>query len=185
MPLFPSLTLAFSSSHIPCNTWALDTLSPPKADTSATSTYSMKGSPVITTIISCIIMLGMYLCMHFMMGKPAPTEPTEVKEPLVRRDSQVAYADIAFSSPPKQFTITNPLTDEVILKLDDVTDLEWSGDLNIPKDTESLELRVDATWEKHSGHQFIYIVLSTDEQDATSTLKSTTNIQDTATFHWR
>ena len=145
----------------------------------------MKGSPVITTIISCIIMLGMYLCMHFMMGKPALTEPIEAEEPLVRRDSQVAYADIYFSSPPQQFIITNPLTDEVILKLDDVADLEWSGDLNIPKDTESLELKVDATWERHSGHQIIYIELSVGELEATGTLKSTKDIEDTATFYWR
>ena len=144
----------------------------------------MKGSPIISTITACAIMLGMYLCMQFSLADAPEPELGDNQDEEVDRDSELMNAEIYFSTPPKSLTLRDPLTQKPVIELTDLTETEWSGEITIPKYTESLELIVDAKWENHSGLHFIEIQLYSDEREASATLKGETDIEDTANFKW-
>ena len=143
----------------------------------------MKGSPIISTLLACFIMLLLYLAMQ--MGlKQNPTtsvEPTEV----IPTQTTTVFAEIYFSTPPVSFRLSQPTTGKVILSEINDGSTEWSGEIQVPLPLDDLELNAAATWKTHPGIQFMQIVLSPLDRDSSSaTLRSETDIDTTAHFHW-
>lgn len=144
----------------------------------------MKGSPIISTLIATVIMLGLYALMQVgLRQKPVSTNLIEVDPPpsnMVR-----VFAEIYFATPPESFSITHPTTGEILINKKNLDSTEWSGDLLVPAPLDDLEINVSATWKSHPGMQFMQITLSPNDRDpASATLRSESDIDTTATFHW-
>jgi len=150
----------------------------------------MKGSPILATALSCLIMLGMYVGMRVAFAE----DDTPIVEPKISdivSSSQVSvYVEIYFSSQPNSFSLIHPATGKVLIKVENIDDTEWSGDVFIPVEkltSEELEIQCTAKWESPSaGHHFMQVIISPDELDPqTNTLRAADNIADVMNFHWK
>ncbi len=151
----------------------------------------MKGSPIISTIVACLIMLGIYLCMHTFLRPQQQIADSKIPAAPQNHHSREAeilyFIEIQSSTPPSSILITHPITGEVILKISDLTETEWTGEILLPllEEGSQIELNVNAQWQDtpEDTQNFIHIVLSTpDDSDTSSVLRSPGNIDTTATF---
>lgn len=149
----------------------------------------MKGSPILATALACLIMLGMYVGMRVAFSKDdIPIVEPEVSE--VVSSAQVSvYVEIYFSSQPKNFSLIHPATGKVLIKVENIDDVEWAGDVFIPVEkltSEELEIQCEANWESPSaGYHFMQVIISPDELDPqTKTIRAPKDITDIMNFHW-
>lgn len=149
----------------------------------------MKGSPILATALACLIMLGMYVGMRVAFSKDdIPIVEPEVSE--VVSSAQVSvYVEIYFSSQPKNFSLIHPATGKVLMKVENIDDVEWAGDVFIPVEkltSEELEIQCEANWESPSaGYHFMQVIISPDELDPqTKTIRAPNDITDIMNFHW-
>lgn len=150
----------------------------------------MKGSPILATMLACFIMLVMYAGMRVAFSKDDPP----VLEPNISSPSPSGkvsvYAEIYFSSRPKNFSITHPDSGLSILNITDHDASEWSGELFIPVEkltSGEIEFLGKCTWKSpEDGHQFMQIIISPEDLDQqTHTLRAEGDIADIITFHWK
>jgi hypothetical protein len=149
----------------------------------------MKGSPILATALACLIMLGMYVGMRVAFAE----DDTPIVEPEVSdvvSSAQVSvYVEIYFSSQPNSFSLIHPATGKVWVKVENIDDVEWSGDGFIPVEkltSGELEIQCRAKWESRSaGYHFMQVIISPDELDPqTMTLRAADDIADIMNFHW-
>lgn len=153
----------------------------------------MKGSPILATILACLIMLGMYVGMRVAFSDPVePVNTTLTDAPVSTTASSgqtSVYVEIYFSSKPEYFSITHPATAKVLVKAENLDSSEWSGDVIIPVEkltSTDLEIQCQTHWSSTaSGYNFMQIIISPDELDPQSkTLRAESDIVDLLTFHW-
>ncbi len=151
----------------------------------------MKGSPIISTILACIIMLGIYLCMQTFLRSDVQIVESKNSVNTKKHPSAAVYIlhyiEIQTSTPPSSILITHPITGEELLKITDLTETEWTGEIDIPLTDEEnqIEFNVSAQWDKtpEGTQNFIYIQLSSRLSSDTSTvLRGPQDIDTTATF---
>lgn len=152
----------------------------------------MKGSPIISTLLAAIIMVSIYLIMHTRLASNNSSEPDHTSRSKTKLEDRKgesmvsAYIEVHFSTPPASFTIYHPVSNQKIVEINDHSDNEWSDEILIPEG-DSIELNVVAKWKDSDDDRqhFVQLILSPNgKDDASTTLRSMTDIDTTATFTW-
>ncbi|MEZ7957290.1 MAG: hypothetical protein QMC23_11240 [Rubritalea sp.] len=153
----------------------------------------MKGSPILASALVCLIMLSMYVGMRVAFSE----DDTAIVEPRVTEvtaSEQISvYAEIYFSSQPKNFSLIHPATGKTLIKVENIDDAEWSGDIFIPVEkltstiSKEIEIQGAAEWQSsEASYHFMQVIISPDELDPqTRTLRAAGDIKDIMNFHWK
>lgn len=156
----------------------------------------MKGSPILSTITATLIMAAAYLWLHLTLYSSSPitdiAQTTSANHEtnqatLISQNRLACYIEAHFSTPPKKFIISHPISGKTIISKTNLTDNEWSGEITIHK-AETADLNVYATWEPDSTNKqnFLQLVLSPNQmEDSSVTLRNNAEIDTTATFQLR
>lgn len=150
----------------------------------------MKGSPILATVLACLIMLGMYVGMRVAFSKDDhPTDELQVSKPILHGEISV-HTEIYFSHQPKNFSISHPATGKKLLSVTDPDSAEWSGEITIPVEkltSGEIEFMGNVEWaEEKDGYHFMQVIISpTDLNTKASTLRAEGDIADIMKFHWR
>jgi len=143
-------------------------------------------------------MAGAYLWLHFTLhASTANTDQAHhtssdlsLQNGAEAENTITCYIEAHFSTPPKSLKISDPISGKVITRISDLTDNEWSDEINLTIG-QSVELNVQATWAEDdvvdsTQQNFIQLVLSPDQmEDSTMTLRNAGDIDTTATFQLR
>ena len=152
----------------------------------------MKGSPILATALACLIMFSMYVGMRLVFSQDDATN-NKAKD-LIANSQQfpisttTAYADLYFSAQPETVIIQYPSTNTTLLKLTDLEEYEWSGEIQLPTNPiNELELLCEVKWQNsEDGYQFIQLILSPDNHsDQSQTLRAEGDIADIMSFQWK
>ncbi|MFC5050362.1 hypothetical protein ACFPK9_07040 [Rubritalea spongiae] len=164
----------------------------------------MKGSPIIATAITILVLLGIYIGMRSIL-LPEGTQPANDDhahhdhaghdhsghdhphdEHSGHDDSAVETDfELYFSSTPRSLTIVQPATEKQILKVTDFESPEWFGSGTLKLTGHHVELQVDVEWETPTEMNMVEIILSPAKHGSRSkTLRSDDNISDIADFSW-
>lgn len=169
----------------------------------------MKGSPIIATGITIIVLLCLYLGIRAVV-LPEGVQPVaggghghdhhghdhhghdhgghdHGSHGDGGHDDTALNTDfeIFFSSIPKSLTITQPLNSQEVLKVESFDGVEWTGSGVLNLTGHDVELAVDVVWNEPSEMNFVQIVLSPDKhQSKSATLRSDGDISDIAEFNW-
>ena len=157
----------------------------------------MKGSPIIATAISIVVLLGLYIGMRAVI---LPEEPesnsvdahaghdhgSHNKATGGHNDNALETDfELYFSSVPKMVTITQPSTKKEVLKITDLDSLEWTGSGIMSLNGHFVELQIDVEWETPSEMNFVQIVASPARHASRDkTLRSDGDISDIAELNW-
>ena len=157
----------------------------------------MKGSPIIATAITIVVLLGLYLGMRAIILPEAPQatavdahaghDHSSQQEPAGGHDDNALETDfeLYFSSIPKSVTITQPSTKKEVLKITDLDSAEWTGSGTMSLDGHFVELQIDVEWQTPSEMNFVQIVASPARHASREkTLRSDGDISDIAEFNW-
>ena len=154
----------------------------------------MKGSPILATLLACLIMLAMYLGMQAAFSdhkKPSTTNVPASSEKSTTHQTSV-YLDIYLSNEAKNFTLSHPATDKILIHEDDLQSSEWSGEITLPLKTitnQEIELQCQVEWStppSSDSYQFIQVIISPSDLDAQSqTARAQGDISDILTFNWK
>ena len=152
----------------------------------------MKGSPILATTLACLIMFSMYVGMRLVFSQDDATN-NKAKD-LIANSQQfpisttTAYADLYFSAQPETVIIQYPSTNTTLLKLTDLEEYEWSGEIQLPTNPiNELELLCEVKWQNsEDGYKFIQLILSPDDHsDQSQTLRAEGDIADIMSFQWK
>ena len=152
----------------------------------------MKGSPILATALACLIMFSMYVGMRLVFSQDDATN-NKAKD-LIANSQQfpisttAAYADLYFSAQPETVIIQYPSTNTTLLKLTDLEEYEWSGEIQLPTNPiNELELLCEVKWQNsEDGYQFIQLIVSPDDHsDQSQTLRAEGDIADIMSFQWK
>ena len=157
----------------------------------------MKGSPIIATAITTVILLGLYIGMRAII---LPEEPKKVTadahaghDHSNHGEAKGGHNDSAletdfelyFSSIPKAVTITQPSTTKEVLKLTDIDSAEWTGSGTMSLTGHFAELQIDVEWLTPGEMNFVQIIASpASHASREKTLRSDGDISDIAEFNW-
>jgi|GEM_PF-1644312 hypothetical protein len=157
----------------------------------------MKGSPIIATAITIVVLLGLYIGMRAIIlpeqPKSATADPhaghdhSSHQEPTGGHDDSALETDfeLYFSSIPKTVTITQPSTKNEIVKISDLDSAEWTGSGTMSLEGHFVELQIDVEWQTPSEMNFVQIVASPARHASRDkTLRSDGDISDIAEFNW-
>lgn len=157
----------------------------------------MKGSPIIATAITIVVLLGLYVGMRAIILPEAPQatavdahaghDHSSQQEPAGGHDDRALETDfeLYFSSIPKSVTITQPSTQKEVLKLTELDSAEWTGSGTMSLDGHFVELQIDVEWQTPSEMNFVQIVASPARHASREkTLRSDGDISDIAEFNW-
>lgn len=154
----------------------------------------MKGSPIIATAITIIVLLGLYMGMRTILlpedskvaanshagHDHAPSSSTGHDDSALETDFE-----LYFSSTPKSLTITQPSTEKKVLKITEFESPEWFGSGVMSLDGHHVELQVDVEWESPAEMNMVEIILNPAKHASRSkTLRNDDNISDIADFAW-
>lgn len=93
--------------------------------------------------------------------------------------------EIYFSSTPKSLIISQPATEEEVLKVTEFDSPEWLGTGVLSLDGHHVELQVDVEWEEPAEMNMVEIILNPAAHASRSkTLRNDDNISDIADFNW-
>lgn len=155
----------------------------------------MKGSPLIATAVTIIVLLGLYVGMRVLILDDVPqgveehdhgSHGDEGEEAGGHDDSALeTQVDVLFSSTPTVFRVVHPVTEKVLLEVKDVEGTEWSGPVTMSLEGHDVELLVEVEWATPGQRNFVQVSLS-PENHATKqvALSSEENISEIAEFHW-
>ncbi|MFC4992940.1 hypothetical protein [Rubritalea tangerina] len=166
----------------------------------------MKGSPIIATAITIVVLLGLYMGMRTLIlpdsldaqEKHAGHDhdhdhPHPHPHPHPSEDNHGDHDDSAlntdfelfFSSIPKSVTISQPSTEKEILKLTDISELEWSGPGVLNLNGHHVELQVDIEWVTPQDMNFVQVIVNPAQHASREvTLRSDDHISDIAELSW-
>mgnify|MGYP005996186295 CR=1 FL=1 len=155
----------------------------------------MKGSPIIATIVVILILLGIYAGTRTLLldgNDKVETDPHAghnhgAEAPATGHDdtSLETQFEITFSSKPKSIKITQPSTKKEILNTTEIDDVEFNTTAQMSLDGHHVELAVEIQWENPGPMNFAEISISPARHATKSaTLKSDSDIDDIAEFHW-
>ncbi|MGJ8672137.1 hypothetical protein [Rubritalea sp.] len=158
----------------------------------------MKGSPIIATAITILVLLGLYMGMRTILlpedPKPQPGEHADHhghnhEAPASNGghdDSALeTFFEIYFSSTPKSLSISQPSTEKEILMASEFDSPEWTGSGIVSLDGHNVELQIDVEWENPAEMNMIEIIVSPAKHASRSkTLRNDGNISDIADFAW-
>ena len=157
----------------------------------------MKGSPIIATAITIVVLLGLYVGMRAIILPEAPQatavdahaghDHSSQQEPAAGHDDRALETDfeLYFSSIPKSVTITQPSTKKEVLKITDLDSAEWTGSGTMSLDGHFVELQIDVEWQTPSEMNFVQLVASPARHASREkTLRSDGDISDIAEFNW-
>ncbi|MGJ8655675.1 MAG: hypothetical protein ACSHX6_04420 [Akkermansiaceae bacterium] len=152
----------------------------------------MKGSPILATLLACLIMLAMYAGMRVAFSIDGNTTQPETSTPVehIKADQVSVYLEIYFSSEAKNFSLTHPATALPLIKVNNLNASEWSGDVFIPVKkltSDEIEIQCEAQWESpQDGYKFMQVIISPDDLDSqTQTIRAEGDITDIMKFHWK
>lgn len=155
----------------------------------------MKGSPIVATAITIVVLLGLYLGMRTILlpesPKPAKTAHAGhdhgTKTPTEDHDDSALETDfeLYFSSTPKSVVITQPATDKEILNITEFDSPEWTGTGVMNLEGHHVELQVDIIWNTPSEMNFVELVASpANHATKKATLRSDSDISDILELSW-
>jgi len=156
----------------------------------------MKGSPILSTITATLLMAGAYLWLHLTLYSKTSTANHTMPQPYVDgelhpkaldNNSVSCYIEAHFSSPPSSFSLSDPLSGNLLVSETYLEDIEWSGEIILPKG-DSAAINIHAVWEEDTAgkQHFIQLILSPDQmEDSTVTLRNDGEIDTTASFQLR
>ena len=164
----------------------------------------MKGSPIIATAITIVVLLGLYLGIRSIL-LPEPPQSNAAHDhaghdhgahdhphphphtPSEEHDDSALETDfeLYFSSTPKSLTITQPATENQVLKVNEFDSPEWFGSGTLNLEDHTIELQVDVEWEEPAEMNMVEIILNPAKHASrTKTLRNDDNISDIADFSW-
>lgn len=167
----------------------------------------MKGSPIIATAITIVVLLLMYLGIRAVV---LPEDGSTASDPHAGHDhgshaghNHGDHADhgnapaehddraletefeLYFSSVPASVSIKQPSTGKEVFKLNDFDSPEWFGSGKINLEGHAIELEVEVTWKEAAEMNFVQIVLNPARHAGKEkTLRSDGDISDIAEFNW-
>lgn len=159
----------------------------------------MKGSPIISTLIVILVLLGLYTVTRTVLLGDADKAQTEHaghdhdheghdhgSHATGHDDSSVeTQFEVVFSTKPKSLKITHPVTKQDIINTTEFDSLEWLGEAAISLEGHTVELLVEVTWENPGEMNFVQISLSPAKHATReATLRSEGDISDIAKFNW-
>jgi len=157
----------------------------------------MKGSPIIATAITIVVLLGLYIGMRaVILPEEAQSDVVDAhaghdhgnhQETVAGHDDNALETDfeLYFSSIPKTVTITQPSTKKEVLKITDIDSSEWTGSGILSLNGHFVELQVDIEWQTPGEMNFIQIVASPARHASRDkTLRSDGNISDIVELAW-
>lgn len=156
----------------------------------------MKGSPIIATAITIVVLLGLYLGMRAVIlpesPKPAADphaghDHAKQSQPAGEHDDSALETDfeLYFSSPPKSVKITQPASGKEVLSIAQLDSSEWTGSGTMSLDGHHVELQVEVEWVTPSEMNFIQIIVSPARHASREkTLRSDDDISDIAELVW-
>ena len=157
----------------------------------------MKGSPIIATAITIVVLLGLYIGMRAIIlpedPQTAAADPHAGHDHSSHQEATNGHDDNAletdfelyFSSIPKTVTITQPSTKKEVVKITDIDSAEWTGSGTVSLNGHFVELQIDVEWQTPSEMNFAQIVVSPARHASRDkTLRSDGNISDIAEFNW-
>ncbi|WP_018969765.1 hypothetical protein [Rubritalea marina] len=164
----------------------------------------MKGSPIIATALTIVILLGLYLGMRALI-LPEGVQPVansghghdhgghdhgdhghDHGDAHGHNDTAVeSEFEIYFSSMPKRMSISIPSTGKELFNVEEFDSQEWNGSATLNLEAHHIELQVDIEWEQPENMNFAQIVLNPEAHAGKEfTLRSDENISDIAEFEW-
>jgi len=155
----------------------------------------MKGSPILASFITILIMSCMYVGARILILGDSPQQ--SVSEDTIHKESNThtlsTYAELYFSQVPESFQFTDPINGKVIIEQNDLEESEWSGDIQLPIQSSKIESHIEVEligtirWKESSNHyHFMQVVISPDSLESKSaTLRSSGNISDVLYFKWK
>jgi hypothetical protein len=157
----------------------------------------MKGSPIIATAITIVILLGLYIGMRAIILPEEPQKATvdahAGHDHSSHGEAKGGHNDSAletdfelyFSSIPKTVTITQPSTKKEVLKITDIDSAEWTGSATMSLNGHDVELQIDVEWTAPSEMNFVQIVVNPARHPSReATLRSDGDISDIAELVW-
>jgi hypothetical protein len=157
----------------------------------------MKGSPIIATAITIVILLGLYIGMRAII---LPEEPQKAAVDAHAGHDHSSHGEakgghndnnletdfeLYFSSIPKTVTITQPSTEKEILKITELDSAEWTGSGTMSLDGHVVELQIDVEWTTPGEMNFVQIVVNPARHPSRqATLRSDGDISDIAELGW-
>ena len=180
----------------------------------------MKGSPIVSTIIIIIALLGIYIGARNILPKEevavdqheghdhgghghdhgdhdhgdhdhedhdhSDHDHGDHAEHTDHDDSSLeTQFEFTFSTKPKSIKITQPSTKKEIINTTDLSGLEHLATANISLEGHSVELAVEIEWVQPQEMNIAIISISPARHGSKqATLKSESNIDDIAEFHW-
>ncbi|MEO1857855.1 MAG: hypothetical protein ABGY95_10910 [Rubritalea sp.] len=157
----------------------------------------MKGSPIIATAITIVVLLALYMSMRSIILPEEPNSATvdahaghdhsSHQEPTGGHNDNALETDfeLYFSSIPESVTIFQPSTNKEVLKITDLDSSEWTGSGTMSLDGHFVELQVDIEWQTPSEMNFAQIITNPARHASREkTLRSDGNISDIAEFNW-
>lgn len=164
----------------------------------------MKGSPIIATAVTIIVLLGLYLGIRSILLPEDPKPKTskhsghdhhshdhhdhgQGDHSEEEHDDSAVETDfeLYFSSTPKSLKISLPTSNEEIFNVAEFDSPEWLETGVISLEGHSVELQVDIEWETPNEMNMVEIILSPAAHAPRSkTLRNDDNISDIAEFNW-
>lgn len=155
----------------------------------------MKGSPIVATAITIIVLLGLYLGMRAILLPETPVATTAAHADHDHSSHQAngGHNDSAletdfelyFSSTPKSVKVTQPSTQKEVLTLTEFDSPEWTGTGTISLDGHHVELQLDIVWQTPGELNFVELVASPAKHATKkATLRSDGDISDIIELRW-
>jgi len=157
----------------------------------------MKGSPIIATAITIVILLGLYIGMRAIILPEEPQKATADAHAGHDHSSHGEATDghndnaletdfeLYFSSIPKTVTISQPSTKKEVVKITDIDSAEWTGSGTMSLNGHFVELQVDIEWTTPGEMNFVQIIAGPARHASReATLRSDGDISDIAEFNW-
>lgn len=157
----------------------------------------MKGSPIIATAITIVVLLGLYLGMRAVILPESPkaqasdshaghTHAAPKKSTNGHDDSALETDfELYFSSVPKSVKITQPSLNKEVLSTTEIDSTEWNGTGTVNLDGHHIELQVEVEWLSASEMNFVQLIVSpASHASREKTLRSDGDISDIAELSW-
>lgn len=155
----------------------------------------MKGSPIVATAITIIVLLGLYLGIRAVLlpETPKPAAAAHAGHDHASHVDKGGHNDTAletdfelyFSSTPQSVTITQPSTGKEVLSITEFDSPEWTGSGTMSLDGHHVELQIDITWISPGEMNFVEVVASPAKHTTRkATLRSDSDISDIVELRW-
>ena len=155
----------------------------------------MKGSPIVATAITIVVLLGLYLGMRAILlpESPKPAAASHAGHDHSSESKKGEHNDSAletdfelyFSSTPKSVKITQPSTGKEILNITEFDSAEWTGSGTMSLDGHHVELQIDIIWTTPGEMNFVELVASpANHATKKATLRGDSDISDIIELSW-